>query len=171
MSPHRSHAPICAVDVYYRDTSARAAAVVFNDWTDDQPAREITADINEVADYEPGRFYVRELPCILGVLDKLPCPPRIVVVDGYVWLREGEPGLGFHLYEALHRGVPVIGVAKTAFDGSPHATQVMRGGSARPLYVTAAGMDAATAAANIYAMHGEHRLPKLLKAVDLLCRS
>ena len=164
-------APICAVDVHYRGDSALAAAVAFHDWPDDRPALEITASIPRVAEYEPGRFYLRELPCILAVLEKLPIRPRIVVVDGYVWLRPNEPGLGFHLHEALQGRVPVIGVAKTAFDGSPHAEPVFRGGSARALYVTAAGMDAATAASHVRSMHGEHRLPKLLKAVDLLCRS
>jgi deoxyribonuclease V len=163
--------PLCAVDVFYRETGALAAVVAFDAWTDSTPAMKATAEIKDVADYEPGRFYVRELPCILAVLKKLLQPPRIVVVDGYVWLREGEPGLGFHLYEALHRAVPVIGVAKTAFDGSAHAVPVIRGGSTRPLYVTAAGIDPGVAAAHITSMHGPHRLPVLLKAVDLLCRS
>jgi deoxyribonuclease V len=171
MSATESSAPLCAIDVYYWGTSALAAAVTFNEWTDARPAQEITIEINDVADYEPGRFYLRELPCILAVLGKLPRPPRVVVVDGYVWLREREPGLGFHVYEALKCAVPVIGVAKTAFDGSPHAVPVIRGHSTRPLYITAAGIDPATAAVHVASMHGEHRLPALLKAVDLLCRS
>jgi deoxyribonuclease V len=171
MPSKESSAPLCAIDVYYQGTGALAAAVTFDEWTDASPAQEITVEISDVADYEPGRFYLRELPCILAVLGKLPQPPRMVVVDGYVWLREGEPGLGFHLYEALQKAVPVVGVAKTAFDGSSHAEPVTRGKSARPLFITAAGIDAAGAAAHIASMHGEHRLPTLLKAVDLLCRS
>ena len=162
---------ICAVDVYYRDTGALSAAVTFGDWTDEKPQHEITVPIPQVAEYRPGQFYLRELPCILAVLEKLPCPPRTIVVDGYVWLRPDEPGLGLHLYETLGSRVPVIGVAKTSFDGSPHAVPVRRGDSKRPLYVTAAGMEDSAAAACVTAMHGEYRLPTLLKAVDMLCRS
>jgi deoxyribonuclease V len=47
---------------------------------------------------------------------------------------------------------------------------VERGGSAKPLYVTAAGIAAETAAAHVAAMHGAHRIPTLLKLVDRLVR-
>lgn len=61
------------------------------------------------------------------------------MVDGYVDLDPGgRPGLGARLHAGLGGGVPVIGVAKTAFRTATHAAQVIRGHSARPLYVTAA---------------------------------
>ena len=63
----------------------------------------------------------------------------------------------------------MIGVAKTAFAGAP-AVPVVRGDSARPLYVTAAGLDPQLAARHLAAMHGPHRLPTLLKRVDTLAR-
>jgi deoxyribonuclease V len=64
----------------------------------------------------------------------------------------------------------VIGVAKSLFPGAP-ATPLLRGDSQRPLYVSATGVDLASAADNIRRMHGPHRLPTLLKQVDGLCRA
>jgi deoxyribonuclease V len=64
----------------------------------------------------------------------------------------------------------VVGVAKTAFQGSTFATPVTRGTSARPVFVTARGMDVAEAARLVAAMHGPHRIPTLLGRVDRLAR-
>ena len=90
-----------------------------------------------------------------------------VVVDGYVTLDEhGTPGLGGHLHAALGERVAVIGVAKTSFRGSGFATPVLRGTSARPLWVTAMGTAVEPAARRVAAMHGEHRIPTLLGLVD-----
>lgn len=159
-------------DVDYRsDDSARAAAVFFEAWSDEKAAREQVAHITQVAPYQAGQFYQRELPCLLAVLGGHQQDLEAVVIDGYVTLDPaGRPGLGQHLFEALHEQIPVIGVAKTAFQGSPHAAQVLRGTSQTPLYVTAAGIDVQQAAQHIRAMHGANRLPTLLKRVDRLCR-
>ena len=67
-------------------------------------------------------------------------------------------------------GVPVICVAKTAFRGASHAAGVLRGGSSRPLYVTAAGLTVAEAASVVGEMAGRFRLPDALKRVDRLAR-
>ena len=72
--------------------------------------------------------------------------------------------------EVLGRAVPVIGVAKTRFAGATVAREVCRGMSNTPLFVTAAGLAVEAAARNIQAMHGQFRLPTLLKRVDQLCR-
>jgi len=162
---------IAAVDVDYRDSQALAACVLFHHWTDATPCAEVTAPIFQVAEYQPGQFYKRELPCLLAALNKVPSPVDLIVVDGYVWLGdETHPGLGAHLYQALARAIPVIGVAKTRFLSATAARPVQRGDSQRPLYVTAAGMDIEEACRHIAAMHGPHRIPTLLKAVDQLCR-
>jgi len=88
-----------------------------------------------------------------------------------VWLDDAyAPGLGAHLYEALGKTVPVVGVAKTQFLSASVAVTVTRGNSRRPLYVSAACMDLETAARNIQSMHGPFRVPTLLKKVDQLCR-
>jgi deoxyribonuclease V len=162
---------IAAVDVAYGANGAAAACVLFHDFADAAPAAEHVARVAEVADYEPGAFYKRELPCILAVLQAAGARPEVIVIDGYVWLSaDGRPGLGARLFEALGKEAIVIGVAKTPFAGSTFAEEVLRGGSARPLHVTAAGVAPAVAAGWIRAMHGAHRIPTLLKRVDRLCR-
>ena len=162
---------IACVDVDYRDREAIAACVLFRAWDDEHSAGEFVEHITKVEPYEPGQFYRRELPCLLAVLARVEAPPEAVVVDGYVWLDDGNtPGLGARLYEALGTAVPVIGVAKTRYLAASTAVAVKRGASQKPLYVTAAGMDAETAAQNIQGMHGAYRIPTLLRRVDRLCR-
>ncbi len=161
---------IASLDVDYRETEACAAAVTFLDWGDASPLEERVVCIPDVQPYEPGQFFRRELPCLLEVLKTLPGLSTIII-DGYVWLdAASKPGLGAHLHEALGGRVPVIGVAKTSFKGSDFALQVVRGASIKPLFVTAAGMDAEHAAEWIRSMHGPYRLPTLLNRVDYLCR-
>lgn len=64
----------------------------------------------------------------------------------------------------------MIAVAKTAFDGIGTVHELLRGDSARPLYVSVAGLPLEDAKAHVLAMHGAHRLPTLLKVVDRACR-
>ena len=162
---------MACLDVFYRDSDAWAACVVFDGWRATAAARELVREFHDVAEYEPGNFFRRELPCLVGVLRELPNTPEVVVVDGYVWLDgAGRPGLGAHLYDALGRATPVVGVAKSAFPGAP-AVEVLRGRSKTPLYVTSAGVDAGLAAENIGKMSGDHRIPSLLKRADHLCRA
>lgn len=162
---------ILATDTHYSERRARTAGVLFRAWSDAEPASTHLVESSEVADYEPGSFYKRELPLILRLLTTLDEVPESIVVDGYVTLDEsGREGLGAHLYAALGRRAAVIGVAKSRFKGSPHALALLRGSSQRPLYITAAGIPPEQAAAHVQAMHGEHRLPTLLTLVDGLCR-
>nr|WP_217497723.1 endonuclease V [Lysobacter enzymogenes] len=77
---------ILATDVHYFDGRARAAGVLFADWSDALAAATLTADIDAVADYQPGAFYRRELPCLAALLAKLDAPPECIVVDGHAWL-------------------------------------------------------------------------------------
>jgi deoxyribonuclease V len=159
------------VDVDYRGHEAVAACVLFRAWADGESAGDEVVRVSPVEPYHPGQFYRRELPCLVAVLGKVAAPLETVVVDGYVWLGdETSPGLGGHLYAALGGTVPVIGVAKTRFAGARAARPVVRGGSRRPLWVTAAGLDPDTAARHVAAMHGPFRIPTLLKRADQLCR-
>jgi deoxyribonuclease V len=160
---------IACVDVDYRDGGARVACVLLRDWADPASAGEHVEEVAAAAPYEPGQFFRRELPCLLAVLALVREPLEAVVVDGYVWLGDGRPGLGAHLFEALGRAMPVVGVAKTRFAGAA-AEAVLRGGSRKPLFVTAAGMDPALAAGHVRRMHGPYRIPTLLKKADQLCR-
>jgi deoxyribonuclease V len=161
---------IACVDVGYDDPRATAACVLSAAWTDAAPQAELTVAIDLVAPYQPGEFFRRELPCLERVLDRVGAPLEAIVIDGFVWLARDRPGLGAHLYEARGRGSAVIGVAKNAYRGNDVAVPVVRGAGKKPLYVTAAGIDVEVAAAHVRAMHGEHRIPTLLAAVDRLSR-
>lgn len=164
---------IACVDVDYREEEANAAALLFESWTDPKSSLELVERISEVAEYEPGQFYKRELPCLMEVLKPVRGILDLIIVDGYVWLSdEPKAGLGAYLYDALEEKIPVIGVAKTLFASAKGiATPVLRGDSLRPLYVTAVGVEADQAAQWVRSMHGQHRLPTLLKRVDQLCRA
>lgn len=160
---------IAAFDVHYRpDGSASAAAVLFADYRSAEPFKELTCRLPNAAAYIPGEFYRRELPCILTLYDTFEEKPDEIVIDGYVMLGD-RPGLGQYLFEAIGGGIPVIGVAKTRYGDTP-GIEILRGGSVRPLYVTAAGIDPGAASERIRTMHGPHRLPTLLKRVDLLAK-
>jgi deoxyribonuclease V len=164
---------LVALDVAYTDTRGYAVAVVFASWTSEAVSAVHTATIDHVPPYEPGAFYKRELPCLLAVLAQVELATvSSVVVDGYVTLGvEERAGLGQHLYEALGRRVPVIGVAKTRFAGvAPQVVPVLRGQSQNPLYVTSVGLPVAEAAHLVAAMHGHYRFPTLLKLLDDLTK-
>src|SRR5919108_39900 len=162
---------IACTDVQYRKTQAVAACLLFRDWLDDHPCLEVTERIQQAAPYEPGRFYHRELPGLLSVIERVPERLGVIIIDGYVWLGdEFHPGLGAYLYEALGRTAAVIGVAKSLFQEGPVVRAIMRGTSLRPLYITAAGIDLNEAAKRIIELHGEFRIPTLLKRVDRLSR-
>src|SRR5581483_2872768 len=161
---------IICLDVHYRESDANAAGVEFGDWADAVPSNEIVTRIANPPPYQSGDFYKRELPCLLEILARCNTP-SIVVIDGYVWLEGTDrPGLGAHLYQKLGGAIPVIGVAKTLFRGAK-VIEVDRGSSRRPLFVTAAGISAETAAALVGRMHGQNRIPTLLKRVDSLART
>ncbi len=96
-------------------------------------------------------------------LDDIEC----VVVDGYVWLGNVEhDGLGMHLYHALGQSIPIIGVAKTPFLGTPKVCEVFRGKSIKPLFVTSIHIELEEAKSAIVRMHGKYRIPTLLKKVN-----
>ena len=160
-----------AVDVYYPAAGgARAALVVASDPTFAEVVGEHVVHLAEVAPYRPGAFYERELPPIAAAAAAVHGTLDLLIVDGYVTLDPaGRPGLGTHVHRELN--VTVIGVAKTGFRGATHAIEVYRGGSRRPLHVTAAGLAPADAADLVRAMAGPHRLPDALKRVDTLSRS
>jgi len=74
-----------------------------------------------------------------------------------------------HLWKSLNGKVKIIGVAKQCYQGS-NAVKLIRQRSRRPLYITSAGMEPDMAAGLISAMHGNYRLPTLLRQADSLSR-
>jgi deoxyribonuclease V len=162
---------IVCVDVDYRATEVVAACVGFHDWADPAPVFEsVTRTDGAAPEYESGAFYRRELPYLVAALAALTASPRIIVVDGYVWLAPGHPGLGAHLHVALGGRIEIVGVAKRNFAGAVTAIPILRGISQQPLFVTATSADVAAVAQSVRTMHGAHRIPTLLRRVDRLAR-
>lgn len=162
-----------ALDVHYHtEGSATVAGILFENWESDQVAGSLLKSIPRAAEYEPGQFYKRELPCLLALISDISQKLETIVIDGFVTLgADQRPGLGAYLYQALECQTPVIGVAKSRFNQTPTETQILRGSSQNPLFVTALGIPLAEAQRRIQSMHGEYRLPTLLRQVDQLCRS
>jgi deoxyribonuclease V len=162
---------VCAaVDVHYLSTGgARAAAVLAADAVFAHVLTERTAVVPAVLPYRPGEFYLRELPPMRAVLSDV-SGLSLLVVDGYADLDpSGRPGLGAHAHDEF--GIPVIGLAKSMFSPATHALPVQRGSSARPVFVTAAGMPAADAADLVRRMAGPYRIPDALRRADTLARA
>lgn len=163
---------ILALDSYYPG-NAYTVCLSFENWTDQEP-KEIFTEISALTEeYEPGFFYKRELPCILSILKKISLENiEAIVIDGFVTLDDaGKLGLGGHLYEALDRTIPIVGVAKNDFINLVHGKRlVYRGTSVKPLYITVAGMELDVAAGLIKLMHGDFRIPTLLKQLDVLTK-
>lgn len=163
----RADGLFAAADVHYR-RPARAAVVAAADPRFARIVAERTVTVGEAAPYRSGQFYLRELPPLRAVLDGFG-RLGLLVIDGYADLDPGgRPGLGAHLHAEL--GIPVVGVGKTAFATATHAIPVQRGGSARPLFVTAAGIDREQAARLVRDMAGPFRLPDALRRADALAR-
>ncbi len=157
------------VDVAYEANTAHVAGLVFQSWQDSDENEACVFSMPIPGKYVPGEFYRRELPCILALLDRIQADIDVVVVDGYVWLA-GGPGLGGHLFDALDQNVEILGVAKNPFRNAVDFTEIYRGTSKQPLYISSAGIAIEDAAEAIREMHGKFRIPTLLKRVDRLCR-
>jgi len=164
---------ISVLDVAYAAEVAGVACVLAESWTASAPTAEISKRVAcTPAKYEPGRFFKRELPLLLALIDDLQFRPAVFVIDGYVWLGASRtPGLGAHLFESVGRTIPVVGVAKTPYRDDTWSAQVLRGKSRHPLFVTAAGLDQTRAAELVLGMHGNHRIPTLLHRADHLARA
>lgn len=160
------------LDAHYRSGRAAAACVLFAHWGDDRPRDVVCADAPVAAPYRAGRFYARELPCLLAVLARAGQRFEVVVVDGYVHLRHAAGrGLGLHLFESLGGATTVIGVAKTPLTIAGRCIPIHRGRSRRPLFVSAAGDPLGQAAEAIVDMHGPYRIPTLLRLADRAARA
>lgn len=161
-------------DVAYSDTdkTARVGALQAKSIVEETPSKTISILVNDVAPYEPGQFFKRELPCIMAGLAHFDSKDALLVIDGFVSLDQGRPGLGMHLHEVT--GLPVIGIAKTSFKGAQLAP-VLRGTSKKPLYVQAVGLPFGEANDDVLrsvvqSMHGANRIPTLCTYADHLAR-
>lgn len=160
-------------DSYYLDDAVRTACLGIENWTDTAAKLSLVELSPITSEYIPGEFYKRELPGILQLLEQLELKAAdIIVLDSYVYLDDaGKPGLGAYLYKALNQKYPVIGVAKKHFRTlGENARKVLRGDSAKPLFVTTAGYDVDLAAQQITDMVGKYRMPDILRLVDQLSK-
>lgn len=167
---------ILVFDTYYFDDhKANTICLAFENWENAVPDYEFSEIKEGVEEYIPGQFYKRELPCILSLLEKIKTQVKeisYIIIDGFVYLDDNmKPGLGKHLFDALNNEIPVIGVAKTNFATvEKYKLPLKRGNSDTPLYISSVGIDMNTAYDLIQKMHGDFRIPTLLKKVDTLTR-
>ena len=162
---------ITIVDTAYYENLAFTAGALISNWNASSPEKTFSTFTTTSAEYVPGQFYKRELPCILHFLKEVSWGSNVIVIDGYVSLSDSKRGLGMYLYKALDMQIPVIGVAKNVFTQNTTSLPIFRGTSKKPLYITAAGIELQKAAEDIQNMFGEHRIPTILKIVDSLSKS
>ncbi|MGL4584563.1 MAG: endonuclease V [Flavobacterium sp.] len=158
-----------AIDVFYYEQQAKIVGVLFEEATDAIPKEIVIKVIPCTAEYEPGSFYKRELPCILSLLEKIDLSTLdCIIVDGYVYLdSDKKKGLGGHLYDSLEGKLPIMGIAKSYFfRDSALVSEVLRGESIKPLYVSAIGIDLDVATDFVLRMDGKYRMPTLLQIMD-----
>lgn len=167
-----------AVDVDYRDNIGHVAGVSFFDrnlsWGTDTDRegenRTHTTVVEKVEGYKSGEFYKRELPCIKALLEEHNLTPDCIIVDGFVHLEGGKPGMGKYLFDALDGNIPVIGVAKNPMGTIHEKHEVIRGKSVKPLFVTSEGIGLGHAKYIVSQLDGKYRIPNNLRLADRLCR-
>lgn len=157
-------------DVHYSEGKTTTGVVLFENWSDQEAIKEFSIKGTTKEEYIPGQFYKLELPCILKAIEDIDQDLDTILIDGYVWLSPEKLGLGGHLFDSLHKSIPVIGVAKNFFYSANNAIQITRGISLKPLYITSLGIDQNYAANIIKAMYGSFRIPDLIKRADQLSR-
>jgi deoxyribonuclease V len=180
---------VTGVDVAYDDDRdvVVAAAVVL-----DAATLEVVAEATAVGricfPYVPGLLAFREVPAVLAALGALPCPPGVVVCDGYGLAHPRRFGLASHL--GVLTGLPTIGVAKNPFTFTYADPAAPRGSSAallagseevgralrtrdgvKPVFVSVGHrVTLDNACAHALALTPRYRLPETTRRADALCR-
>ncbi|MFC7885434.1 endonuclease V [Streptomyces sp. NPDC057376] len=180
---------VTGVDVAYDDQRdvVAAAAVVLDAATLDVVA-ESTAVGRISFPYVPGLLAFREIPTVLAALDALPCPPGLVVCDGYGLAHPRRFGLASHL--GVLTGLPTIGVAKNPFTFTHDGPDAPRGSTSplldgaeevgravrtrdgvKPVFVSVGHrVSLDNACAHTLALAPAYRLPETTRRADALCR-
>lgn len=163
---------VLAIDVHYKEQYAKIVGVVF-EWNDITPRKIYSTTLTGVAPYVAGKFYQRELPCILKLLEQIPLKDiEAIIVDGHCYVNnEGDHGLGGYLWTAIDMSMPIIGLAKNRLDGNnKYSFPIYRGNSRKPLFVSAIGIDQELAIERIVRMKEEYRIPTVLKELDRITK-
>ncbi|MEU3245011.1 MULTISPECIES: endonuclease V [unclassified Streptomyces] len=180
---------VTGVDVAYDDErDLVVAAAVVLDAASLRVVAEATAAGRVPFPYVPGLLAFREIPAVLAALDALPCPPGLVVCDGYGLAHPRRFGLAAHL--GVLTGLATIGVAKNPFTFAYQEPGARRG-SASPLLADSEEVGRAlrtrdgvkpvfvsvghrvsldNACAHILALTPAYRLPETTRRADSLCR-
>ena len=159
------------LDVGYGEVRATAVCLVYRAWPDSEPAGVVRETVPVPARYRAGRFFERELPCLMAVLDRAGQRFDTIVIDGYVHLRADRgPGLGARLAAEIGYRAVIIGVAKSPLAIADRAVAITRGRSCKPLFISAIGCPPEVAARRVASMHGPYRIPTLLRLADRLAR-
>lgn len=98
-------------DVHYESDHAFAAYLKLESWHTNHILSFRRERIENIAPYESGAFYKRELPLITALLNGVSLHSAYLIIDGYVHLGENRPGLGYYLFQHFDGKVPVIGIA------------------------------------------------------------
>jgi deoxyribonuclease V len=160
-----------AACVHFHGDGALAAAVAFDEWDAREASQTFTSRVAQMDKPARGKPDLRELPCLLQLLQEHALKPEAILIDRPVHLDAAEtPGLGRSLYDALGGQIAIIGVSTKAMPGMPAQFEVFREEEAAPLVVTCAGIDLGAAKVRIRAMHGKRRIPTLLKLAARIAR-
>lgn len=164
------------LDVFYNDigepSTAKVSGIRFQGTEQNEILSEHIVTVDNVAPYESGQFYKREMPCLLALLEKIDDPYDVIIIDGYVFLDGvSKPGLGKYLYDSLAVKKPIIGIAKNHFYDITEDYAVWRGISKHPVYVTSVGMAVNKAKSLVASLADQYRIPHIVTAVDQLGRN
>jgi deoxyribonuclease V len=160
-----------ATCVHYHGDGAMAAAVAFDEWDAPEASQTFTSRVAHVDKPSRGKLDLRELPCLLLLLQEHALKPDVILIDAPVHLDAAEtPGLGRSLYDALGGRTAVIGVSTRATPRMPAQFEVFREEEARPLFVTCIGIDLGAAKVRVRTMHGKRRIPTLVKLAARIAR-
>ncbi|MCW1968987.1 MAG: endonuclease V [Anaerolineae bacterium] len=158
-------------DVQYEQKIGYAAGICFQRLQSQSVDFVVTAILQPVAEYKPGEFYQRELPCLIELIKKLETLPKIIFIDGYVWLQNDQLALGGRLYEYLDRKVIVIGIAKSFLRIAGENISMYYKSSHRPIYISAAGLSLDDAMQCVKEMPYQGHLPLMMKYADIAARN
>nr|WP_253771119.1 endonuclease V [Goodfellowiella coeruleoviolacea] len=174
---------------YAEEGDLLVAAVVVLDVASLAVVDSATALAAPAFPYVPGLFAFRELPPLLGALERLSVTPDLLLADGQGLAHPRRFGLACHL--GLVTGLPTAGVAKTPMTAHPppgpnrgdHAPLTDDGGrevgralrtrsGVKPVYVSVGHrIDLDRACAEVLRLCPRYRLPETTRAADQLCRA
>ena len=169
---HTSKTYQACFDVKYYDNFAIIGYVVFENHKSKEPYIADHVKHENIEPYVSGQFYKRELPCLLTAIEQIKVDISLIYVDANVFLGNDKKGLGWHLHNALEGKIPVIGISKSLFKESEKVViSVKRESSIKPLFVSSIGIENKKAAKMVEEMHGEFRLPDMIKLADKMSRN